>query len=293
MEQKKDYIWHLTAVVVVGIWGLTFISTRVLIDNGLTPQEIFLLRFLMAYIGLWFISPRKLWCDNWRDELWMLLSGVTGGSLYFLTENTALKFTQTTNVAFIICATPLLTTGLSLLTDKNNKVSHNWLLGSIAALIGVAILIFNGSVILKLSPIGDFLTLAAALSWAFYSLIINKLSKKYRSIFITRKIFFYGTLGILPAFIIHPFSFPLEGFLRPEVFINLLFLSLLASLVCFVVWNMVLMHLGTIMSSNYLYLNPLFTTLAAFVVLNETLTIYAFIGVLLVMLGVFLSTRYK
>ena len=147
--------------------------------------------------------------------------------------------------------------------------------------------------ILKLSPIGDFLTLAAALSWAFYSLIINKLSKKYRSIFITRKIFFYGTLGILPAFIIHPFSFPLEGFLRPEVFINLLFLSLLASLVCFVVWNMVLMHLGTIMSSNYLYLNPLFTTLAAFVVLNETLTIYAFIGVLLVMLGVFLSTRNK
>ena len=133
--------------------------------------------------------------------------------------------------------------------------------------------------ILKLSPIGDFLTLAAALSWAFYSLIINKLSKKYRSIFITRKIFFLWNLGILPAFIIHPFSFPLEGFLRPEVFINLLFLSLLASLVCFVVWNMVLMHLGTIMSSNYLYLNPLFTTLAAFVVLNETLTIYAFIGV--------------
>lgn len=269
------------------------ISTKILINNGLSPQEIFLLRFIIAYIGIWFISPRKIFSDSIKDELTMFAAGLTGGTLYFLTENTALKFTQTTNVAFIICATPLLTTGLSLLTDRNNKVSHNSLLGSIAALIGVAILIFNGSVILKLSPIGDFLTLAAALSWAFYSLIINKLSKKYRSIFITRKIFFYGTLGILPAFIIHPFSFPLEGFLRPEVFINLLFLSLLASLVCFVVWNMVLMHLGTIMSSNYLYLNPLFTTLAAFVVLNETLTIYAFIGVLLVMLGVFLSTRNK
>lgn len=113
MEQKKDYIWHLMAVVVVGIWGLTFISTRVLIENGLTPQEIFLLRFLMAYIGIWFISPRKLWCDNWRDELWMLLSGVTGGSLYFLTENTALEVTLTTNVAFIVCSTPLLTLLLS------------------------------------------------------------------------------------------------------------------------------------------------------------------------------------
>ena len=86
----------------------------------------------------------------------MFAAGLTGGTLYFLTENTALKFTQTTNVAFIICATPLLTTGLSLLTDRNNKVSHNWLLGSIAALIGVAILIFNGSVILKLSPSETF-----------------------------------------------------------------------------------------------------------------------------------------
>ncbi len=231
--------YHILAILTVAVWGTTFISTKILINNGLSPQEIFLLRFIIAYIGIWFISPRKIFSDSIKDELTMFAAGLTGGTLYFLTENTALKFTQTTNVAFIICATPLLTTGLSLLTDRNNKVSHNWLLGSIAALIGVAILIFNGSVILKLSPIGDFLTLAAALSWAFYSLIINKLSKKYRSIFITRKIFFYGTLGILPAFIIHPFSFPLEGFLRPEVFINLLFLSLLASLVCFVVWNMV------------------------------------------------------
>ena len=206
--------YHILAILTVAVWGTTFISTKILINNGLSPQEIFLLRFIIAYIGIWFISPRKIFSDSIKDELTMFAAGLTGGTLYFLTENTSLKFTQTTNVAFIICATPLLTTGLSLLTDRNNKVSHNWLLGSIVALIGVAILIFNGSVILKLSPIGDFLTLAAALSWAFYSLIINKLSKKYRSIFITRKIFFYGTLGILPAFIIHPFSFPLEGFLR-------------------------------------------------------------------------------
>ena len=99
MKEKNEWGWHLAAIVVVGIWGLTFISTRVLIENGLTPQEIFLLRFLMAYVGIWFISPRKLFCHNWRDEGWMLLGGITGGSLYFLTENTALEVTLTTNVA--------------------------------------------------------------------------------------------------------------------------------------------------------------------------------------------------
>ena len=109
MKGGKDFKWHLTAIVVVGIWGMTFISTRVLIENGLTPQEIFLLRFLIAYVGIWFISPRTLFCRTWRDEGWMLLAGVTGGSLYFLTENTALEVTLTTNVAFIVCSTPLLT----------------------------------------------------------------------------------------------------------------------------------------------------------------------------------------
>ena len=91
MNAKKNYIYHIIAILVVGIWGLTFISTKVLIGYGLSPQEIFLLRFLMAYLGIWFISPRKLFADNWKDELWLLSGGVTGGSFYFLTENDAIR----------------------------------------------------------------------------------------------------------------------------------------------------------------------------------------------------------
>ena len=72
MHTTKNYIYHLIAILTVGIWGLTFISTKVLIEHGLSPQEIFLLRFLMAYLGIWFISPRKLFADNWKDELWLL-----------------------------------------------------------------------------------------------------------------------------------------------------------------------------------------------------------------------------
>ena len=224
MEQKKDYIWHLTAVVVVGIWGLTFISTRVLIENGLTPQEIFLLRFLMAYIGIWFISPRKLWCDNWRDELWMLLSGVTGGSLYFLTENTALEVTLTTNVAFIVCSTPLLTLLLSRLLYRSEKATSRLWIGSLLALVGVGLVIFNGNFVLKLSPLGDVLSLTASLAWAVYSLIMRRVSDRYSTVFITRKVFFYGLLTILPAFLVHPWQFPLSSFSSPSVLFNLLFL---------------------------------------------------------------------
>ena len=250
MHTTKNYIYHLIAILTVGIWGLTFISTKVLIEHGLSPQEIFLLRFLMAYLGIWFISPRKLFADNWKDELWLLSGGVTGGSFYFLTENTALEITLATNVAFIVCTAPLLTTILSLLIYKREKATAALIGGSLLALVGVALVVYNGHFVLKISPLGDFLTLLAAFSWAFYSLIMKKMSGRYRTAFITRKIFFYGVLTILPVFLVRPWQFSLSGFLQPAVWMNLLFLGVLASLICFVVWNMILKKLGTVRASN-------------------------------------------
>ena len=287
MHTTKNYIYHLIAILTVGIWGLTFISTKVLIEHGLSPQEIFLLRFLMAYLGIWFISPRKLFADNWKDELWLLWGGVTGGSFYFFTENTALEITMATNVAFIVCTAPLLTTILSLLIYKKEKATAGLVGGSLLALVGVALVVYNGHFILKISPLGDFLTLLAAFSWAFYSLIMKKMSGRYRTTFITRKIFFYGILTILPAFILHPWQFSLSGLWQPAVWMNLLFLGVLASLVCFVVWNIILKQLGTVRASNYIYLNPLFTLIGSAVLLDEQFTVMSLMGAMLILGGVY------
>ena len=287
MHTTKNYIYHLIALLTVGIWGLTFISTKVLIEHGLSPQEIFLLRFLMAYLGIWFISPRKLFADNWKDELWLLWGGVTGGSFYFFTENTALEITLATNVAFIVCTAPLLTTILSLLIYKKEKATAGLVGGSLLALVGVALVVYNGHFILKISPLGDFLTLLAAFSWAFYSLIMKKMSGRYRTTFITRKIFFYGILTILPAFILHPWQFSLSGLWQPAVWMNLLFLGVLASLVCFVVWNIILKQLGTVRASNYIYLNPLFTLIGSAVLLDEQFTVMSLMGAMLILGGVY------
>ena len=48
--------WHLLAAAIVGIWGATFVNTKVLFNSGLTPLEIFVLRFIIAYVCIWFIS---------------------------------------------------------------------------------------------------------------------------------------------------------------------------------------------------------------------------------------------
>lgn len=291
MNAMKNYTYHLVAVLTVGIWGLTFISTKVLIGHGLSPQEIFLLRFLIAYMGIWLISPRKLFADNWKDEFWMFLGGMTGGSFYFFTENTALEITLATNVSFIVCTAPLLTTILSLWIYKKEKATRGLIGGSLLALVGVALVVYNGSFVLKISPLGDFLTLLAAFSWAFYSLIMRKMSNCYGITFITRKIFFYGVLTILPVFLLHPLRPDFDILLKPVVLSNLLFLAVLASLVCYVLWNVVLKQLGTVRASNYIYLNPLVTMVASVIILHEKITWITLLGAGCIIFGVYQAEK--
>lgn len=290
MELKHGY-YHLIAILTVSIWGLTFIATKVLIGYGLTPQEIFFYRFLIAYAGIWIISPKRLFANRWKDEFWLMAGGIFGGSLYFFTENTALGITQASNVSFLICTAPLLTTILSLLFYKSEKATKGLIGGSLLALAGVGLVVFNGSVILKISPVGDLLTLLAALSWAFYSLIIRKMTRRYPTVFITRKIFFYGVLTILPAFLLRPLQPDLDILLKPIVLSNLLFLAVLASLICYVLWNVVLKQLGTVRASNYIYLNPLVTMVASMMILQEQITLFALIGAGCIVCGVYLAER--
>ena len=110
----KPSVWfHLMAAVTVAIWGTTFVSTKVLIGYGLSATDILFYRFIMAYICIWFFSPRILWAKSWRDEGVFVLLGLTGGSLYFIAENTALGMTLASNVSLIICTAPILAAFLS------------------------------------------------------------------------------------------------------------------------------------------------------------------------------------
>lgn len=288
---KNKLAYHILAISIIAIWGVTFINTKFLIINGLNPQEIFLLRFILAYIGIWTFSPHKLFTDNWRDELTTLMLGVTGGSLYFWAENTAIQYSLVNNVAFIVCNAPLLTLFLGMAFSKEIRATKNIVMGSLISLIGVALVIFNGSFILRLNPIGDFLALVAAGAWAVYSLLMRGLTNRYNVTFLTRKVFFYGILTILPAFLIKPWQFPLENLAEPVIWMNLLFLSIIAALICFVLWNIVIREIGALSSANYIYLSPVSTMIASAIFLQEPVTWISIAGSILILSGLFIVSK--
>lgn len=111
-RSDSNFIYHLVALVTVAIWGSTFVYTKLLLLSGLSPAQIFTLRFLIAYVllvGFSFFQGRRFrwFSGSLKDELLMLALGVTGGSLYFLTENESLNYTTTTNTSLIVCSCPL------------------------------------------------------------------------------------------------------------------------------------------------------------------------------------------
>ena len=293
MQRNKTIWYHITALIVALTWGGTFINSKILILHGMSPTEIFVVRFLLAYICIWFISPKRLFCQNWKDELRMLLLGITGGSLYFVTENMAVGLTYVNNVSFIVSTAPLITTLFALVVYREFKAGWRLIAGSILALMGVGIVIFNGQVVLRLNPIGDLLALGSAVSWAVYSLLIRKVSQNYNAVFLTRKVFFYGLITMLPVFAVKPWQFPLRDFLKPEIYGNVLFLGFIASFLCFALWSWVIDKLGALKTTNYTYLNPLTTIVASALFLDEPMTVIAYIGSGMILSGVILAKLQK
>lgn len=290
---RQQTIYHLAAIFTSVVWGSTFISSKILLEYGLSPATIMAIRFLIAYICMLPFWRGGLFAKSVKDELLMVVLGITGGSMYFLLENSALMFTQASNVAIIIAATPLLTTLAVHFISRQERANRRLYLCSLISMAGVALVVFNGEFILKLNPMGDILTLGASIMWVIYSIVVLKVGSRYHPLMITRKVFFYGVLTLLPYFLWEPPTLAVEVLTQPVVAWNLIFLGILASLICYWLWNVVLEKLGAIHATNYLYLNPIVAMVASYFILDERITLLAVVGTALILVGVYLAESKK
>ena len=292
MTRNSNIFYHLVAFLTVAIWGTTFVATKVLMLNGLSPAQIFTLRFSIAYVLMLCFNHRRFLADSWKDEAKMALLGITGGSLYFYSEIVALFLTRTTPTSMLVCYCPLFAPLLVRIVYKDSSRIHIvQLLGSLLAFVGMIIVVLNGRFVLHLSPVGDALAFTACMCWAIYSLLMKSVSNHYGAAFITRKVFFYGVLTILPYYLFIPGFPPIEVFSRPQVFGNLLFLGCLASMICFLTWNWCISKLGTVKATNWVYFNPITTMIFASWVLDEKITPYFLVGATCILLGMYVADK--
>lgn len=288
MENKKT-AGHFAALLTIVIWGTTFISTKVLLTD-FQPVEILFFRFVLGFLALAAACPRRLKGVTGKQELTFAAAGLCGICLYYLLENIALTYTMASNVGVIISVAPFFTAILSHLVMKGEeKLRANFFIGFLVAMAGICLISFNGSA-LQLNPAGDLLALGAAFVWACYAVLTKKISSfGYPTILETRRIFFYGILFMIPALFLFDFKLDLTRFAAPVYLLNILYLGLGASALCFVTWNFAVKLLGAVKTSIYIYMVPVITVITSVLILHEKITPMAAAGTALTLAGLVIS----
>lgn len=285
----KNTLGHCVALVTIVIWGTTFISTKLLLSN-FTPIEILFFRFCIGYVCLLVAFPHSFTCTTWQQEAHFVGAGLCGVTLYFLFENIALTYTFASNVGVLVAVSPFLTALLAHFFLKGEALTKRFFVGFAVAITGIIFISFNGSVVLQLNPLGDILAIAAAAAWAMYSIFLRKISRfGFSTIACTRRVFFYGIVLMLPALWIFDFRWDFERFTVPFNLLNILFLGVGASAVCFATWSWSIKILGAVKASVYIYLVPVVTVLSAALILHENITPLAMVGTALTLVGLVIS----
>ena len=124
--KNKYVIGNLMTLLTMIIWGTTYISTKILLQN-LKPIEILFYRFIIAYFVLMLIYPKFKKVHSFKEELVFISAGATGVTLYYLIENVALKYTLASNVGLFSAIAPILTAILSILFIKHETFEKNLL----------------------------------------------------------------------------------------------------------------------------------------------------------------------
>lgn len=285
---------HTLALLTILLWGTTFVSTKILLHNDLSPMEILLTRFVMGTCFLMLLFPKRLKGTTLKQEAYFAAAGLCGITLYYLFENNALIYTLASNAALIASTSPFFTVLLARFFLKDETIRPQFYFGMVLSFIGVGLMSFSGATELQINLKGDFLALLAAIIWSFYSIFSKKISSfGYNTIQTTRRTFMYGILFMLPMIPFTDVAWSTEKFFNTTVILNLIFLGLGASAICFVTWNLALKSLGAIKASLYINAVPMVTVILSMIVLHERLTWMSGTGIALVLCGLSVSQFKK
>lgn len=282
---------HLASLITIIIWGTTFISTKLLLHD-FKPLEILFYRFIMGLAILLIIYPRRLKIRERKHELYFAMAGFCGVTLYYLLENIALTYTSASSVGIILSISPFFTAILTVFLFKSKKsenLNARFFIGFALAITGVVLISIHQDDF-TFSPKGSLLALAASFVWAVYSLITKKISIfGYNIIQTTRRIFTYGVAFMMPLVLLSDFNLNLSRLADKSNLLNLIYLGVGASALCFVTWNFALKQLGAVKTSIYIYMVPVITVTTAAGILKEALTPAAIAGTILATAGLIIS----
>ena len=312
MKLRDTFGWG-ACVVALFVWGVTFASTRVLLEE-FSALEINIVRFALSWAVLACATMvGRAHADALRNasEPWWFFAamGFFGIFAYQFLENCAIYYTNASNVAILVSFGPVVTAIMARIASNERSLSPGFILGAFIAVVGVTLVAFNDVVNFQLRPLGDLMALGAMACWGIYSIFVDRANKRgVHSLVALRKSFGWSLFMMIPlaiwgttdaGYVTLDGSYSVtldiesnkERFCAVSNLANLVFLGILASAVAFVLWSCACKTLGVVRATVMLYLTPIVGTIFAAVFLDEHLTWISVCGGTLILLGVVIASK--
>lgn len=283
---------HLYAIICVLIWGGTVVAGKILTVD-FKAIEVATLRLFAAYLALFLLNPRIKRLNSWKDEIICAIGGFFGMCLFYVFDYSAYPYVPASNISIILAMSPITTVILAKIVLKNVDINKYFPLGTLISVIGVTLVVTQGD-LSKLGGgmVGNGLLVLAICCWSVYVLIVKRL-KDYNAMVITRKMFGYGLITLIPFLPFMHFAPDYSKLVNLKYILLLVYMGCLGSGITSGWWNNSVQVLSAEKVDPYKYTMPVITIVLSAFILKETINAVGIAGVILTLAGLCITNFGK
>ena len=293
---KNTAVLKIYAQVILAnvFWGFSFVWTDIALKAHIPPITLVTARMIIATVllGAWAKQMGSLQKIQFKHLKYFLGLALCEPFLYFLCETYGQTMVSPTVTSVIVATIPLFTPMVGYLILKE-QVGLSTIIGIVISMTGVLAVVFSGNNEISGQLTGAILVFGAVLTALGYAVFVKYLVHRYNA---TTLVFYQNLTGLIyfiPCFFIIDFSH--LGNVQPtfNAIASIVLLSVFASVIAFIFYSNSVKSLGITKAGVFCYIIPLLTALFAFFMVGERLSIFQWLGMGIVIFGLFVSQMVK
>ena len=278
---QENHKYNICMFIATIFFGMTYILTKICLNYS-TELHIISFRFLIAFVISLIFLQRKIFPIKIKEILYSLILSVLL-FMVFITMTIGVKYTTATNASFLISLSVIFIPFFSWIFNKE-KPKKSIFIVLIIALIGIMLLTLDKNLEFH---IGDILCLICSLLFSFHVLITERFVKNNNPI--TLGVLQFGGVALL-SFLV---QYPIEKFTLPKnekFWISLMILSVFCTALAYIIQTVSQKKLSSTLIGLILSLEPIFSGIFGYFILNEYLSPQQYIGAFLLLISIIYVT---
>ena len=270
-----------------------------------SPLTLIVLRFslaivLMLLVGLLFRGHEVLGLQRVKkqDIPLFVLGGLFQPFLYFIFETyTYQSFASPTIAEAMLSTQPIMAPILAFIILRE-KVTRNNVVGILISTMGMLLLLLVGANNFALgNPWGVLLAVVTVSMSVGYTIILRRIPTRYSSLSIVfyvqlvALVLFYAVWGVFDRQSLQDTIAPLSADLSPVIAVG--YLAVFASVTAFILFCYTVRQIGVTRANVFNNVRPVFTALLMWVIFDEQLPIWKWVGIIVIVIGLFISQKQR